>query len=75
MFRKRVRERRCLVPADWFYEWKVTPAGKIPHCVRMVSGEHFFFARLASEEDALRSFTILTAKPNELTAKIRITCR
>ncbi len=75
MFRKLIRERRCLVPADWFYEWKVTSAGKIPYCIRTASGEPFFFAGLwdiwhPRQEDALRSFTILTTEPNELTARI-----
>ena len=53
----------------------MTPAGKIPHCVRTASGESFFFGGLwdiwhPRKEEALRSFTILTTEPNELTAKI-----
>ena len=43
--------------------------------MRIASHEPFFFAGLwdtwrAGREDALRSFTILTTEPNELTAKI-----
>jgi putative SOS response-associated peptidase YedK len=30
MFRRAVEQRRCLVPADAFYEWKVVANGKQP---------------------------------------------
>jgi putative SOS response-associated peptidase YedK len=75
MFRRLIWERRCPDPADWFSEWKVTPAGKSPYRVRLASKEPFFFAGLwdiwhPRKEDALRSFTIFTTAPNELTAKI-----
>lgn len=29
-FRQAMRRTRCLIPADGFYEWKSTPAGKVP---------------------------------------------
>jgi putative SOS response-associated peptidase YedK len=72
-FRQSFERRRCLVPADWFYEWQETPSGKIPYCVRMASQEPFFFAGLwdtwhAGRADALHSFAILTTEPNELAA-------
>lgn len=71
MFRKLVRERRCLVPADGYYEWKTTPTGKIPHWFHMRSGEPFFFAGLwdewrASHPDSIPSFTLITTNANEL---------
>ena len=71
MFQKLIRERRCLVPADCFYEWKETPAGKIPHAVRLASEDPFFLAGLwdiwhARKADALHTFTILTTEPNAL---------
>lgn len=71
MFRKLIRDRRCLVPVDWFYEWKATPAGKVPHLIQMASREPFFFGGLwdtwhEGSEDAIPSFTILTCAPNEL---------
>lgn len=46
MFRELIRERRCLIPADCFYDWKATPAGKIPYCIRMADKESFFFGGL-----------------------------
>lgn len=75
MFRKLVRERRCLVPADGYYEWKTTPTGKIPHWIYMRSGEPFFFAGLwdewhAGHLDAVPSFTLMTTDANELTRPI-----
>lgn len=75
MFRELVRRRRCLVPADWFYEWKATPSGKVPHVVRMASREPFLIAGLwdtwhYGRDDALATFTILTCAPNELTASL-----
>ena len=30
MFRKLIRERRCLIPANCYYEWKEMPVGKRP---------------------------------------------
>jgi putative SOS response-associated peptidase YedK len=75
MFRNLIRMRRCLIPVDWFYEWKVTPAGKEPHVVRMSSREPFLIGGLwdtwrHGQQDALASFTILTSLPNELTATL-----
>jgi hypothetical protein len=35
MFRKLIRERRCLIPANCYYEWKRTKIGKTPYCIRM----------------------------------------
>jgi putative SOS response-associated peptidase YedK len=75
MFRKLLRERRCLVPADCFYEWNTTSSGKIPYCMRMASEEPFFFAGLwdawhPGHADAIASFAILTTQPNGLMATI-----
>ena len=70
-----MQQRRCLVPADWFYEWKATPSGKVPHVVRMASREPFLIGGLwdtwhYGREDALATFTLLTTRPNELAATI-----
>lgn len=75
MFRKLMQERRCLLPVDWFYEWQVTPAGKVPHLVRMASREPFLIGGLwdtwhYGQADALATFTLLTTRPNALAATI-----
>jgi putative SOS response-associated peptidase YedK len=72
MFRKLIRERRCLVPVDWFYEWReAPPADKAPFVIRMASQEPFFMGGLwdtwhAGANDELTTFTVLTTEPNEL---------
>ena len=35
MFRKLIRERRCLIPANCYYEWRQMPVGKRAYCIRM----------------------------------------
>ena len=75
MFRTLMRERRCLIPADWFYEWKTMPAGKAPYLVRMASREPFLIGGLwdtwhYGRDDALATFTVLTCVPNEMTATL-----
>lgn len=73
-FRAALRQRRCLVPATGFYEWKVEDGGKQPYLVRLRSGELFAFAGLwenwTGPEGEVRSFTIITTEPNALMARI-----
>jgi putative SOS response-associated peptidase YedK len=38
-FRDNFRQRRCLIPADGFYEWETTSGGKKPLFYRLKSGE------------------------------------
>lgn len=45
-FRHAWRSRRCLIPADGFYEWLSTPSGKIPHRFTMKDRQPFCFAGL-----------------------------
>jgi len=37
-FRAAFRARRCLVPADGFYEWQATPQGKRPYRIGLKGG-------------------------------------
>lgn len=75
-FRALLQRRRCLVPADSFYEWQATAAGKVPHRILLQSEEPFAFAGLWDEwldrqTGELRpTFTIITTEPNELMAPI-----
>ena len=45
-FRDPMRYRRCLIPADAFYEWKRNGASKQPYCFEVNDGEMFAFAGL-----------------------------
>lgn len=45
-FRSAFRRRRCLVPADGFYEWRMTHGAKEPWCVRRTDKTLFAFAAL-----------------------------
>ena len=70
-FRDSFRARRCLVPADGFYEWGPGPQGRRPHQVRFRDRRLFALAGLWSRREArgkppLESFVILTCQPSEL---------
>ena len=45
-FRRAFQQRRCLIPADGFYEWEDTSEGKTPHLFKMADGSMFCFAGL-----------------------------
>jgi putative SOS response-associated peptidase YedK len=76
-FRTALRRRRCLVPADGFYEWKKDPDGKTktPMHIRMKGGDVFAFAGLwdawhADDGSVIPSCTLITTEPNKLLADI-----
>jgi len=43
-FRRALEQRRCLVPADGFYEWKEESGKKVPHWIQSASGGLLSFA-------------------------------
>src|SRR5262245_45431421 len=45
-FRSAFKKRRCLVPADGFYEWEKSPLGKLPWMFTRPNGAPFVFAGL-----------------------------
>jgi putative SOS response-associated peptidase YedK len=45
-FRDALKSRRCLIPADGFYEWMRTGKTKQPYCFEIGEGELFAFAGL-----------------------------
>ena len=74
-FRTAFKRRRCLIPADGFYEWRKDPGGKTPMYIRMKSGDPFAFAGLweawrSSQDETIVSCTIITTTPNSLMEKI-----
>lgn len=73
-FRSAFRRRRCLVPADGFYEWRKPGARKQPYFVRMADGKPFAIAglweRWEGPDGAIASCAVLTTDPNDLLAPI-----
>jgi putative SOS response-associated peptidase YedK len=71
-FREALRNRRCLVPADAFYEWANKDAkSKQAYAIALKSGEPYAFAGLwerwrPREGEPLETFTILTTESNEI---------
>ena len=73
-FRNAFRNRRCLVPATGFFEWK-RDAEKTPYHIRLKNGVPFCFAGLwdqwtAADGEMIYSFTIITTSPNGLMTQI-----
>jgi putative SOS response-associated peptidase YedK len=74
-FRSAFKSRRCLIPADGFYEWQRTPQGKQPYMIRLKGGSLFAMAGLWEnwknpEGQWVRTCTIITGEPNEVAAPI-----
>lgn len=71
-FRDAVKQRRCLIIADGFYEWRQTEKGrKVPVYVRLKSKKPFGFAGLwerwkSPEGQTIQTCTIITTEPNDL---------
>jgi putative SOS response-associated peptidase YedK len=69
MFHDAFARRRCLVPADVFYEWQATEGGKLPYAIARVDGQPMTFAGLwegwrGADGTVLRTFTIVTTNAN-----------
>lgn len=73
-FRQSIQRRRCVVPADGFFEWQRHPDGKskTPYYIRIKDGRPFWIAGIY-EDEALphpAGFVLLTTGPNSLMAPI-----
>ncbi len=78
-YKQSFKSRRCLIPADGFYEWKKSPDKKVPSTpfyIKLKSDPLFFFAGIwdawkqPSTEETIESCTIITTTPNSLLAPI-----
>lgn len=74
-FRAAVKRRRCLIPADGFYEWKAMGTHKQPYYVRAKSGAPLAFAGLwetwiGPNGEELETAAIVTTRANRTLAPI-----
>ncbi|MCI0395737.1 MAG: SOS response-associated peptidase [Chloroflexi bacterium] len=74
-FRAALRYRRCLVPADGFYEWQKQNGGKQPVYIHLQDGRPFGIAGLweywqGPDGSEIESCTLLTVEPNELLSAV-----
>jgi putative SOS response-associated peptidase YedK len=72
-FREAFRYRRCLVPADGFYEWTKEGGRKQPVYIRRKDGQPFAFAGLweewEREGEIIQSCVIITTQANQMMAE------
>lgn len=74
-FRGPFRKRRCLIPADGYYEWKSVGGRKQPYYFSMKDQRPFCFAGLwdrwrPAEGEPLETCTIITTGANALGAPV-----
>ncbi len=74
-FRDLLTSRRCLIPADGFYEWQRTGKARQPYCFAVNDGELFAFAGLWDRwkdptGNWVKTCSILTTTPNAVTSLI-----
>lgn len=70
-FREAFKKRRCIIPADGFYEWQRAGGKRLPFFFRMKDERPFGFAGLwerwqGADKELVESCTILTTEANEV---------
>lgn len=71
-FKQSLQQRRCLVPADGFFEWRRTGTAKQPYFFRRKNDQPFFLAGIFEDENPPHDpgYCLLTTTPNELVQPI-----
>lgn len=73
-YRHAFRRRRCLIPADGFYEWRPVGKRKQPYCIAPTDDELFAFAglweRWERDETVVESCTIVVTTANATIAPL-----
>jgi putative SOS response-associated peptidase YedK len=71
-FKSMLSNRRCIIPAEGFYEWREEKGFKQPYLFERKDGKPLMFAGIWDNSDVkgekVPSFAILTDEPNELVA-------
>jgi putative SOS response-associated peptidase YedK len=75
MFRGLLNDKRCLIPASGFYEWKKELKHKIPYYLHLKDEPVFAFAGLYDmwhnpAGEGIATYTIITTGPNDLVSPI-----
>ena len=70
MFADGMRQRRCLIPADCYYEWQKTGQGKQKYQIAPTDANGFFLAGIYRIEQGRPAFSNLTKDPVESIAFI-----
>ena len=70
MFADGMRQRRCLIPADCYYEWQKTTQGKQKYQLAPSDANGFFLAGIYRIEQGSAVFSVLTKEPVESIAFI-----
>ena len=65
MFADGMRQRRCLIPADCYYEWQKTGQGKQKYQLAPSDANGFFLAGIYRIEQGSAVFSVLTKEPVE----------
>jgi putative SOS response-associated peptidase YedK len=69
-FREAYRKRRCLIPANGFFEWKAEGSVKQPYYIRPSGGALFAFAGLWEQWNDLQTCAVITTEANEKMAAV-----
>lgn len=74
-FRNSFIRRRCLIPANGFYEWKKQGSYKVPYLIHLKDFSLFAFAGLYDlwkdeKGNVIKSFTIITTSANSFVREI-----
>ena len=69
-FREAYRKRRCLIPANGFYEWKPENGLKQPYYIYPSGGALFAFAGLWEQWNDLQTCTVITTEANDKMAAV-----
>jgi len=74
-FRDALKSRRCLIPADGFYEWQRVGKTKQPYCFEVGNAQMFAFAGIWDRwkdpsGNLVKTCSILTTTPNAVTSAV-----